>query len=189
MYQTLNAEWISRALFETDPMHTCCVENECLDEYDRVAVTASEYIKQGYSLSQALHQALCDSFGLELAAGRDLSPILARLQPLLVGSDMPSHSEHYTAIEGPPYKEYLETFSDSGPIKVKVKFDQGPSWIGERRMRPDEITSLIDPETGGFVTVMSFDDHPHEITRIDLSLVRKTLTIYARAPELASAKD
>lgn len=32
-----SVEQISQALFETDPMNTGCKENECFDEYDRVA--------------------------------------------------------------------------------------------------------------------------------------------------------
>lgn len=28
---------ISKALFDTDPMQTCCKENDCFDEYDLVA--------------------------------------------------------------------------------------------------------------------------------------------------------
>ncbi len=34
---TLTTENLSSSLFHLDPMHTCCVENDCFDEYDRVA--------------------------------------------------------------------------------------------------------------------------------------------------------
>lgn len=71
---------ISRALFEADPMHTCCAENACFDEYDRVAAGAVTYLENGYTLAQALHKALQDSFGTELVAGRDLSRVLALVE-------------------------------------------------------------------------------------------------------------
>lgn len=71
------ASVISQALFQADPMRTCCVENECYDEYDRVAASAEIYLEEGYTLAQALHKALRDSFGIELMTGRNLSPALA----------------------------------------------------------------------------------------------------------------
>lgn len=41
------ASVISQALFQADPMRTCCVENECYDEYDRVAASAEIYLEEG----------------------------------------------------------------------------------------------------------------------------------------------
>lgn len=179
MGYTPDAEQISRALFETDPMHTCCVENECWDEYDTVAVQAAGYLADGCNLRQALHKALQDSFGAELIAGRDLSAALARLGTGSATQD----GRHRAEGNGRPYPEYLETFSDVGPIKVRVRFAEGPAWISGRRMRAEEIASLIDAATGDFFTEMTFDDSPHQITRIELSLLRNTLTLHARALE------
>lgn len=49
-----SAEQISQALFETDPMNTCCKENDCFDEYDLVANAVAERIAAGQSLAEAL---------------------------------------------------------------------------------------------------------------------------------------
>ncbi|KAA1173949.1 hypothetical protein FWJ25_11115 [Marinobacter salinexigens] len=54
MIQKPSIKQISRALFETDPMNTCCKENGCFDEYHRVAEAVSERLKLGCRLEQAL---------------------------------------------------------------------------------------------------------------------------------------
>lgn len=174
---------ISRALFEADPMHTCCAENACFDEYDRVAAGAVAYLENGYTLAQALHKALQDSFGTELAAGRDLSRVLTLVEMPTDHHAAEFVDQYHNEIGGRWYKEYLLTFSETGTIKVRVKFEQSNPWIAERRMQPQEISSLIDPQTGDFLTAMTFDDCLFELTRVDLSLARKTLTIHARQPK------
>ena len=63
----------SRALFETDPMRTSCQENDCFDEYDRVAMCVTDRIARGESPAGALRGALSDWFGDEVLAQRDLS--------------------------------------------------------------------------------------------------------------------
>jgi len=173
---------ISRALFETDPMHTCCAENACFDEYGRVAAGAVSYMENGYTLAQALHKALQDWFGIELTAGRDLSHVLALVEIPTDHRAAEIVDQYHNEIGAHWCKEYLLTFSETGTIKVRVKFEQSDPWIAERRMQPQEISSLIDPTTGDFLTVMTFDGNPFELTRIDLSLTRKTLTIHARPP-------
>jgi len=173
---------ISRALFEADPMHTCCAENACFDEYDRVAAGAVTYLENGYTLPQALHKALRDWFGLELAGGRDLSPVLASIE---LSTDLRAADSEWgfeDEIGDRKYKEYYLTFSNKGSIKVRVKFEKSTAQLADMRMQPQNITALIDPETGDFITAMTFDDHLFELTRVDLSLARKTLTIHARQP-------
>jgi hypothetical protein len=54
MLSSYSAKQISKALFETDPMNTCCKENDCFDEYDRVAEAVAEMLAGGHSMSQAL---------------------------------------------------------------------------------------------------------------------------------------
>ncbi|KFZ29894.1 hypothetical protein IDAT_02035 [Pseudidiomarina atlantica] len=54
---------ISRAFFKSDPMNTGCQENECFDEYERIADAATHYVLEGSSEAQAVRQALEDSFG------------------------------------------------------------------------------------------------------------------------------
>lgn len=51
-------ESLSAWLYETDPMNTCCKENECFDEYDRVASTALDLIEKGETTSAAVTKAL-----------------------------------------------------------------------------------------------------------------------------------
>lgn len=177
------ANVISQALFQADPMRTCCAENECYDEYDRVAASAEMYLEEGYTLAQALHKALRDSFGIELTADRNLSPALALIDPAAIHQPAQKEVQFHNEIDGRWFKEYLLTFSESGPIKVRVKFEKSSGSIASRRMHAHEINQLIDPDTGDFLTAMTFDEHLFEMTRIDLSLARKTLTIYARSPK------
>ncbi|MFG0724001.1 hypothetical protein ACF8PU_20375 [Pseudomonas sp. GLN_6] len=178
-----SANVISQALFQIDPMRTCCVENACYDEYDRVAASAEVYLEKGYTLAQALNKALRDSFGAELASGRDVSSVVAFIDPSAIHQSAQVKAEYHNEIDGQWYKEYLLTFSETGPITVRVKFEKSFDFITSRRMHAHEINQLIDPDTGDFLTAMTFDDHLLEMTRIDLSLAKKTLTIYARSPK------
>ncbi len=57
-----SAEQISQALFETDPMNTCCKENDCLDEYDPVASAVADRIVAGHSLEAALVEEIAEWF-------------------------------------------------------------------------------------------------------------------------------
>jgi len=57
-----SAEQISKALFETDPMNTCCKENDCFDEYDKVAEDVAQRLWEGESLKQALQAEISEWF-------------------------------------------------------------------------------------------------------------------------------
>ena len=57
-----SAEQISKALFETDPMNTCCKENDCFDEYDKVAEDVAQRLWEGESLEQALQAEISEWF-------------------------------------------------------------------------------------------------------------------------------
>ena len=46
---------LSHLLYELDPMHTCCVENECFDEYNRLAAGIYERIDTGQDIVTAIH--------------------------------------------------------------------------------------------------------------------------------------
>jgi hypothetical protein len=50
----LSAPALSNFLYYLDPMHTCCVENECVDEYDRLARSVMERFSAGRPLRQSL---------------------------------------------------------------------------------------------------------------------------------------
>jgi len=62
MSTALKADMISRALFEFDPMNTCCKENDCFDEYDKVAEVVVQRLFEGESLKQALPAVISEWF-------------------------------------------------------------------------------------------------------------------------------
>lgn len=76
--------------------------------------------------------------------------------------------------------EYLCLFSNTGPLKVKVRFENELPWIAERQMQPEEITALIDPLTGNFVTEMTFDERVYEVKKIEIQPLKQILIIHAR---------
>ncbi|MCM0612181.1 hypothetical protein KFJ24_06780 [Marinobacter sediminum] len=75
-----SAEQISRALFETDPTNTCCKENDCFDEYDKVAEVVAQRLEEGKSLKQALRAEISEWFfdGDQFDANK-LEPTLQQL--------------------------------------------------------------------------------------------------------------
>ncbi|WMC10094.1 hypothetical protein PU634_13490 [Oceanimonas pelagia] len=72
------AERISRLLFDADPMHTCCRQNDCIDEYDAIAADIIHGLAQGKPLKQAIKQALTHAFGKELATRSAVQRTLTR---------------------------------------------------------------------------------------------------------------
>ena len=79
----LTADQISRALFENDPMNTCCKENDCFDEYDRIAADVAESLEGGAALKEALAEAINEWFysGEELPMGQSVvEPTIERLK-------------------------------------------------------------------------------------------------------------
>lgn len=64
MEQRYTAAQVSKALFEMDPVNTCCKENECPDEYDRVAQTIVDelILNPTQSLHFAMVQSIRESF-------------------------------------------------------------------------------------------------------------------------------
>jgi len=70
-------EQISDALFHIDPLNTCCKENDCFDEYDRVASDVADRLAEGESLKQALMTEISEWF----FDGDQFDP--SRLQPVL----------------------------------------------------------------------------------------------------------
>jgi hypothetical protein len=81
MSASLTPQQISKALFQTDPMSTCCKENDCVDEYDYVADTLAEKLGEGFNLNQALTTAISEWFldGENYDANR-LTPALELLR-------------------------------------------------------------------------------------------------------------
>lgn len=75
----LTAEQLSRALFEADPMDTCCKENDCFDEYDAIADDIVSRCEQGQSLEKAVRDTFDEWFGEELAERVDVPALCCRL--------------------------------------------------------------------------------------------------------------
>jgi len=76
---------ISRLLFELDPMGTACKENDCVDEYDRVARGMVERHEAGEGLDKALVAELSDWFGMDLVKMADLDAVRMRLKEMESG--------------------------------------------------------------------------------------------------------
>lgn len=66
---------ISKALFDIDPMQTCCKENDCFDEYDLVATQIFRNVELGLSFKHATLLVLTRLFDAEQAQRADLSAI------------------------------------------------------------------------------------------------------------------
>ncbi|WP_156181550.1 hypothetical protein [Halomonas sp. PR-M31] len=76
---SLTAEQLSRALFDADPMDTCCKENGCFDEYDAIAEDIVSKREQGQSLEKALRDTFDEWFGEALAERIDVPALCRRL--------------------------------------------------------------------------------------------------------------
>ncbi|MGE4533473.1 hypothetical protein [Halomonas sp.] len=74
---------VSAWLFAQDPMHTCCVENEAVDEYDAVARYLVDRLAEGDAPAVALHAALAVWFGDEMTDEARLTPLVSSLSELL----------------------------------------------------------------------------------------------------------
>jgi hypothetical protein len=77
--QRITPELINEALYKTDPCYTCCVENECYDEYSAVADHTWQLLNKDLTIYQALEQALIASFGEDLLASEDIDKVVASL--------------------------------------------------------------------------------------------------------------
>lgn len=75
--------------------------------------------------------------------------------------------------------EYLCLFSGEGEFSVEVKFKDERS-VGSRKATAQEITQLVNSETGAFHVAMTFDDHLFEIQKYEIDLVKKKLVISVR---------
>lgn len=80
MNKNLTPQHISEALFHTDPMHTCCKENDCFDEYDAIADGVQAKLGEGLSLEAALRSELAEWFDEDMAEGANLEVVIARLE-------------------------------------------------------------------------------------------------------------
>lgn len=57
------SSYLSEALYELDPANTCCKENKCFDEYDRIARSVINAESNGEPFTEALPEVMITSFG------------------------------------------------------------------------------------------------------------------------------
>lgn len=78
--------------------------------------------------------------------------------------------------------EYLDLFSDTGNVTIRVKFadksDAGRS-MREFNVQWSELSKLIDPESQEPYREMSFDSYVCEISKIEINPKRNSIVIHA----------
>jgi hypothetical protein len=83
--------------------------------------------------------------------------------------------------------EYLQLFSNDGPVKVTVRFsaesDKHRS-MPEMSMRWSELERLIDPETETYFTFIYCDTHLCPIKRYEIDPAKNSLTIVVAKTDL-----
>lgn len=77
-----SVEQLSEAFYLADPMNTCCVENDCTDEYDYLAAQVRSLLDDQTALYDAVEQALIDSFD-DLVESRHVAKVLIQLGELI----------------------------------------------------------------------------------------------------------
>lgn len=78
--------------------------------------------------------------------------------------------------------EYLLLFSNTGTTRVRVKFkglDLDVS-ISDQMMEAKEIVKLLSPYADGFMSELTFDEHPLQVYKYEIDVIKNILTIYAR---------
>jgi hypothetical protein len=83
----------------------------------------------------------------------------------------------------PDQPEYLQMFSDEGPVRVKVKFQDKNCSIAERKMHWQELDRLMDQEAKSPFRHLFFDTFRYPVVRYEIDPVRNLLTIFAGARE------
>lgn len=77
--QSFSVKQLCDAFYFSDPMGTCCVENECLDEYKLVAEHTKACLDKGSTLDAAIDEALRLFFD-DLVTPRQVSLVLEKLK-------------------------------------------------------------------------------------------------------------
>lgn len=76
--------------------------------------------------------------------------------------------------------EYLLLFSNKGTTKVQVKFKDFDGTVATQSMEAREIAKLVSPDSGEFLTSMTFDELPFEVYKYEIDPIKNTLTIRVR---------
>ena len=74
-----SVEDLSMAFYFADPMHTCCVENECTDEYLRIAEHAKSLLETNVALFDAIKDVLVYSFDEGIVGDYHVVAVLKQL--------------------------------------------------------------------------------------------------------------
>lgn len=80
----------------------------------------------------------------------------------------------------PNQPEYLQLFSNEGPVAVQVKFSgksDSHRSIAKMNMHWVEFDRLIDSETGNPYKTMNFDSYSCPVVRFEIDPVKNVLTI------------
>ena len=187
-YDSDNSNLIAMVLCETDPMDIAS-SSLCHERYEQTAMKALELLSGSTGIEEALHSAITDVFRVNSDSKLDLSLTLAKLTPelfIMGPQDRFRHEQDNLDDTAHPYghmTEFLCVFSNQGPIEATVKFQNHSAWVASRNLYPSEITSLIDPKTGRFVTEMRFDDCPAKVKKIEIRTSTNKLVIHAVMPE------
>jgi hypothetical protein len=83
-------------------------------------------------------------------------------------------------MQWPNQPEYLQLFSNDGPVKVTVRFSAERDKhraASIMAMHWKEFERLIDPETGALYMSMYFDTHLYPIKRYEIDPASNSLTI------------
>ena len=75
--------------------------------------------------------------------------------------------------------EYLLMFSNTGGITIQVRFKNFDGSISNQKMHPQEISKLVNSDGDGFISKMRFDDYLFDIEKIDISILKKRIVVYA----------
>jgi hypothetical protein len=90
-------------------------------------------------------------------------------------------------IQWPDQPEYLQMFSNEGPVKVMVRFSaekEKHRAASIMDMHWKEFDRLIDPETGALYTSMYLDTHLCPIKRYEIDPASNSLTIVIAKTDL-----
>ncbi len=83
--------------------------------------------------------------------------------------------------------EYLELFSNTGPVKVSVRFSSAGDKhrsIAESSMHWHELERIIDPESGRPYSSMYFDSHTCPVKKYEIDPAANSLTIVVAKTDL-----
>ena len=87
----------------------------------------------------------------------------------------------------PDQPEYLQLFSNEGPVTVRVRFsgkNDSHRSMAKMNMHWEELHRIIDQETGMPYLSMFFDTHRCPIKRYEIDPVKNVMTIVVGSTEL-----